>query len=238
MFNVYLAQGASLGLWILRAVGALAVAGLVSSYKYLPFAYQFRFWRLPLWFMYMRSPQGPPRPFQVVTRPTYCCALECDLFGFHKTNSSYFVELDLARTHAMLKAFHAYFWSHRAYVPLAEITTHFLKEIGPYEKYNVATRIVAVGEKWVYLVSLFVTAGKGGVQVKLGDTHSRVHAVSVGKLVFKDGRKTINPSLILEEHLREGAMANEKRLRAVVDDPKALVELFGAMDAPFEKSPS
>lgn len=168
-----------------------------------------------------------PQPFQIVKRGSYCCPLECDLFGFHKTNSSYFVELDLARTDTVLNAFHGYFKTNTPFVPLAEITCHFLKEIKPFQPYDVVSRVVAVGEKWCYVISIFVVKNDpNGLSLALNGESQRVCAVSVGKLVFKAGRKTINVNSILPKGDQAPALEREATLQAAINDPSQLVNLF------------
>lgn len=198
----------------------------ISSYKYLPFAYQFRFWSLLVNYLFILPPPPKQTPFQICIRKTYCSPLECDLFGLHKTNSSYFVELDLARTETVLRAFHGYFKTKKPFVPLAEITCHFLKEIKPLQKYQVISRVIAVGEKWCYVLSFFVTDDKNGISLQLNGVNYRVCAISIGKLVFKDGKKTVNVNQILPSEYQSLGLDNEKLIKNSIDDPIKLINLF------------
>ncbi|QPG77036.1 hypothetical protein FOA43_004433 [Brettanomyces nanus] len=184
---------------------ALASAGIfaVTSYKYLPFVYTARFYAIPIKYLrFRRSPrhlkafhdtvkQSKLSLFNSIARHTYCCPMECDFFGFHKNNSTYQIELDLNRTEALLSKLYPYlldFHNRKGkypFIPLATVGIYFMKEILPFQRYRVENRILSWDEKWIFVLSEF----------KVGD---RVVAVSVGKLVFKDGRKTINPADIIE----------------------------------------
>lgn len=203
---------------------------LATSYKYLPLAYQVRFWSLPIRYIYVHAPpaQAKPNPSAAFVRSSYCCPLECDLFGFHKTNSSYFVELDLARTETMLHAFHWYFYKERPFVPLAEIRCLFLKEIAPFQRYDVVSKVVAIGTKWVYLVSIFTVRDKGGLQVNVNGTSLRACAISVGKLVFKNGRKTINVNEIVPEQYKKVLHDNEQNVLGS-STAEELISLFNSV---------
>ncbi|OWB81545.1 hypothetical protein B5S33_g163 [[Candida] boidinii] len=227
-----------MGILSILSYGTLIFIGL-SSYKYLPFVYFLRFYRLPLKYLYLQKPKdvivdkvflqkfsesfSEFEVFKKTKRSTYCSILECDMY-FHKTNSSYFVEMDLARSELFSKNFKQFFWYyqdlksnnggnvdkkdddnnkqkdqkrkfstknggllHWPYVALGTVSTSFLKEIKPFEKYYTESRVLTWDSKWFYILTVF----------KLTNS-DRVVAIGVAKLVFKDGRKTIPPQEILE----------------------------------------
>lgn len=183
---------------------AIAAAGLfaATSFKYLPFAYFFRFYAIPIkYFIFKSKPsdlkqfkdrvrQSKLSLFAPVTKHTYCCPMECDFFGFHKNNGTYQVELDLNRTEAILDKLYPYLMDfHKEkgkypYIPLATIGIYFMKEILPFQKYHVENRILTWDEKWIFVLSKFI----------VGD---RTVSLSVGKLVFKDNRRTIKPAEVI-----------------------------------------
>lgn len=206
---------------------SLLAALAATSYKYLPGAYSIRFFWVSAKYVYLKklasSNAAKKTPFMESVRKTRCCLLECDFFGFHKNNCTYFTELDICRTECVLDAIHTYFKScylkgeNFAFVPLASICNHFLKEIKPFQNYEMHTKIVGWGDKWVWLITVFTIDEKvrpvlnpkpvyGShnhvpenipplyLNLKEGATHGkRVSCLSVGKLVFKKGRDTIKP---------------------------------------------
>jgi len=78
------------------------------------------------------------------------------------------------------------------YVALAGVTALFKKEIKPFQKYNVSSRILAWDNKWVFVVSHF-TGGrdKEGNRV--------IFASCLSKYVFKSQRRTVAPQIVLRE---------------------------------------
>lgn len=149
-----------------KVLAALLVLLAVDSYKYLPLAYTIRFYNVVIGNLYFRKfkPTTSTSVFAINTRQDRCCILECDLFGLHKNNVTYFTDLDIARTDCALRALSVYFQHCQKqkkgsipFVPLASITNHFLKEIKPFQKYNTMTKIVGWGDKWVWLITLFTT---------------------------------------------------------------------------------
>lgn len=91
------------------------------------------------------------------------------------------------------------------------VQTSFKKELRAYEKYEIWTRVLSWDRKWLYLVSHFVE--KGAVKPRFWDTGGswpirntpskpddwvkNILAISITKLVFKVGRLTIHPAIVL-----------------------------------------
>jgi len=75
------------------------------------------------------------------------------------------------------------------YVALAGVAALFRKEIPPFKKYTISSRILAWDRKWVFVVSHFV-GGKDGREV---------YASCLSKYVFKSGRKTVPPETVFGE---------------------------------------
>lgn len=202
-------------------IGLLVVIG-VSSYKYLPGAYSTRFYWIAVKYLFFKKVNSKS-PFAELKRDSKCCLLECDFFGLHKNNGTYFTELDLARTDCTLNIIHSYFKNSvfknekLVFVPLASISNHFIKDIKPFENYSISTKIVGWGNKWIWLISIFtidekVKFGNSGNVGNVGSNEipeyippmyldykqddkfgKRICCISVGKLVFKLGRTTILP---------------------------------------------
>ncbi|CCH43390.1 hypothetical protein BN7_2938 [Wickerhamomyces ciferrii] len=172
-------------------------AFLASSYKSLPGAYYIRFWYqaainiiIP---KYIKSliinDLSSKSPFETSSIHTYNSPFECDGY-FHKSNSTYFEELDISRTKLMTTIFQKFFMFYKTesktwpYVPVANVFSTFKKEIKPYQKYEVKNRILGWDQKWLFILSKFVSIGKKG---------EVIHAVCITKYVLKDGRKTVSP---------------------------------------------
>lgn len=172
--------------------------------------------------------------------------------NMHKSNSTYLTDLDMARGYHMYSIFRV---GTREYTrrggregtfspALGGVTLSFRREIGPFQKYDIWTRLVSWDAKWLYLVSHFVPAGTAMPalftdqtasppaaaptavdDLTEGSDHDRpppasaaplVYASSVAKIVLKQGRKTIPP----EEFLRACKLfgdEGEKDLRDAVE---------------------
>ena len=87
------------------------------------------------------------------------------------------------------------------YVALAGVSCLFRREIKPYEKYEVWTRVLAWDAKWFWVISHFVSPGKNKKSAggKDGCGDRKVFASALSKYVFKSDRKTIPPAVVLEE---------------------------------------
>lgn len=212
---------------------------LISSFKYLPGVYFFRFYMVPIRYLFLKKPAdiaklkseakgNPSILWDPVNRYTYCCPMECDFFGFHKNNGTYQTELDICRTEVILDKLYPFFINFKKtqngripYVPLATLGIHFIKEISPFQKYYMENRILSWDNKWIFTLTLF----------KVGD---RICSASVGKLVFKDGRKTIPPQEVIDycgyssDEVEKVRLENLKTVQGYID-PTVLTSLtFGA----------
>ncbi|AMD18743.1 HBL159Wp [Eremothecium sinecaudum] len=118
---------------------------------------------------------------------TYCSPFEWD-FYLHKNNSSYFEDLDIARTDLITKLFQklfidSYSWP---YTPVANVFTSYSKQISPFQRYQIRSNILCWDEKWIYVISKFII------------NENEECSISITKYVLKDGRKTIKPREALE----------------------------------------
>lgn len=145
--------------------------------------------------------------------------LECD-YNMHKSNSTYFTDLDMSRGNISLvlfrKPFNPFPGPKHFVMVMGGAQCTWRKEIGPYEQYELWTRVLSWDEKWIYLVSHFVKAGKfvpseyamqPGSKPKKSrkeareekDPQKAVFASSIARFVFKNGRKTVPPEQALRE---------------------------------------
>jgi hypothetical protein len=129
-------------------------------------------------------------------------------YNMHKSNSTFFSDLDVSRTHLLVALFKPALAVGRLggslNIALGGTSCLFKKPIAPCQKYEVWSRVLAWDDKWLYIVSHFVRSGKikprsvapSGMDVvgKLSFAPSdAVLASSISRYVFKDGRKTVNP---------------------------------------------
>ncbi|CAI8506884.1 Protein THEM6 [Pichia kudriavzevii] len=220
---------------LFKSLFVVLVFLLSTGKKYLPGVYTARWLWIILKYLKLIKPkaEGVENPFVEFTRTTRCSWLECDIFGFHKNNATYFTELDLARTETFMFALHRYFYNEYqngkiAFIPLATVQAHFLKELKTFQKYYIRTRIVGWGDKWIYLITIFTipeperTVDAQYQPIKVlqdipplyhhldNDNPKRSHTervlcLSVAKLIFKNGRQTIQPWDIIQRSCSSSA---------------------------------
>lgn len=126
--------------------------------------------------------------------------LETD-YNLHKSNSTYFADLDESRTALMTKFLtpnskqgvkNLENEGHRGRtgIILGSVHTSFHREIKPYELYEVRSRVLGWDKKWVVIGSWFIRpARKGKEEVVL--------ASALSKYVVKKGRFTVSPERVL-----------------------------------------
>lgn len=143
--------------------------------------------------------------FKYLTTTTRAAPLECDYNG-HKSNSTYFTDLDVNRTQLLCRLFKLvlsashYDRSKRnkhLNIALGSTCCVFRREIQPLQEVEIWSRVLSWDEKWVYLVSYFVrgkSGKKGGVP-----REEDILASAIGRYVFKDRRKTVRPIEALGE---------------------------------------
>lgn len=100
--------------------------------------------------------------------------MDCD-FNIHKSNSTYFTDLDVARSHLvpllfgrgiaiMRKRFAVEGDKGRLGIILGGVHCSFRREIKPFQGYEIWSRLLTWDRKWVYVINHFVE--KGSVQPK------------------------------------------------------------------------
>lgn len=211
----------------------LLIALALLNLKSLPFA-----WHLRLLYHWLRnirrrkpSPAGlvpsplslrsslPHRPhhplFTYSILRTRAPLLETD-YNLHKSNATYFLDLDASRTQHVTRIVSSafpglsnYLRRHEGYSGtlgflLGSVHTSFRKEIRPYEAYEVWTRIVSWDRKWIVLGSWFVRRRK--VKGKRTGDELEVAACALSKYVVKIGRRTVE----VERCFREAGWLPER----------------------------
>jgi hypothetical protein len=138
----------------------------------------------------------------------------------------------------------------RAVIAFGGVTCHFKREIPPFRKYEIWTRLLSWDRKWIYLVSHFVEAGtikprkytlqpwKKGRNVDESQSESEpayrerlqkaVFASSISKYVAKRGRVTIPADTVLEHSgmlpPRPPITASHTSVNGTAAPPKAFEE--------------
>jgi Thioesterase-like superfamily len=126
--------------------------------------------------------------------------LETD-YNLHKSNSTYFSDLDVSRTQLMTRLFSPAFrkvnaqlgkegYKGRMVVALGAVHMSFRREIGIYERVWVRSRVLGWDEKWAVVVSYFVRTKRGA------GNEEELCATGLSKYVVKKGRFTVKPERI------------------------------------------
>ncbi|KAG9531859.1 4HBT like protein, partial [Aureobasidium melanogenum] len=154
----------------------LAIFFALLSIKSLPFVWHFRVFKNLIWqFKLQPIPLAKSHLYAPVITTSHNSISECD-YNFHKSNSTYFADLDVSRAAfvgVLLKKSLARLNSgdltglpeeakttKASYiVALGGVGCVFRKEIPPLAKYEVWTRLLSWDEKWIYLVSHIVKRG-------------------------------------------------------------------------------
>lgn len=182
---------------------------------------------------------GPQMLFHYCITSTYNSILETD-YNLHKSNSTYFTDLDISRSQCVTHLLHGGLKAISANAKTKAVVTQdgtvakggmgiglggvfcsFKKEVAPFQGYETWTRILAWDRKWLYIVTHFVVKGKvrptgwdSGAKSWFGPLRPRqtaaaaageaqdfqkyVIATAVSKYVFKVGRFTVNPTILME----------------------------------------
>jgi hypothetical protein len=184
-----------------------------------------------------RPKKFPPRAlFHYSLTSSRTSLLETD-YNVHKSNSTYFSDLDVSRSHLATcllgqgmhvignNAKHKRVLDKQGNVVqgafgigLGAVFCSFRKEIAPLQAYEMWSRVLSWDRKWLYIVTHFVVKGKvrptGWDGKRMGPTRARVQkvdggepvedwskyviATAVSKYVFKLGRFTVHPALVIE----------------------------------------
>lgn len=145
--------------------------------------------------------------------------LELD-FNFHKSNSTYFTDLDISRSYHSGVLFGPLFVAAKSNTQcnliVGAVSCAFKREIKPYREYETWTRVASWDEKWIYMVTHFVEKGsietdhhtrdrgqvgaRGQRVVYSRSTQRRIlYASAITQFVCKRGRLTVPPARAMEE---------------------------------------
>lgn len=141
--------------------------------------FQLRFIKPFLSNYYLKPPKitastGPSLLFQPVITSSRSGFYECD-YNIHKSNSTYFADMDISRTHLLSILFSQGYWrvqkAGAVIAPdgspakgpwntvLGAVASNFRREIKPYEPYEIWTRVLSWDRKWLYMITHFVKKG-------------------------------------------------------------------------------
>ena len=188
---------------------AFIVLALINA-KNLPFA-----WHIRLFYHFARNMRRPPGVKKVISqtsnstthpvfRPisiwTSAPLFEID-YNLHKSNSTYFSDMDISRTALVTNLLSAGFRSGNAElerqghkgpnnVILGSVHTSYHKEIKPYERYEIRSRVLGWDQKWLIILSTFIRPGAKGKP-------ETILASALSKYVVKKARYTVPPESCL-----------------------------------------
>ncbi|RDA82971.1 hypothetical protein CP532_4466 [Ophiocordyceps camponoti-leonardi (nom. inval.)] len=209
------------------------------SWKSLPLVWTWRiFYAMMYHSVFAKSPPLTPRfLFKPMVNESHVTLLEMD-YNLHKSNSTFFADLDCARTHlvsylcrrGMEKLRHN---RRDALVPdpttglpasgpvnimLGSVACSFRREVGAFSRYEMWSRIIAWDRKWLYIITHFVPKGTAkpaewldrrcaGLKTNksatsadaAADWEKKIQATGLSKYVFKLGRLTVHPAIVLEQ---------------------------------------
>ncbi|ETN45273.1 uncharacterized protein HMPREF1541_09104 [Cyphellophora europaea CBS 101466] len=153
----------------------LLVLHILVNFKVFPFIYHLRL--LNAVRFVLRSQRSsvdlqPEQIFQPLITSSQACLMDIDVLG-HKSNSTYFSDVDIARTHLLTTIFSKGIEKCRGSttmnglngktsnfsIALGGVSCTFRKELLPFETYDMWTRLLSWDDKWVYVVTHFVKRG-------------------------------------------------------------------------------
>jgi len=144
--------------------------------------------------------------------------LEID-YNIHKSNSTFFSDLDVNRSHLVSALFKPALsvsrLGGRLDIALGGTTCIFRKPIKSYQSYEVWSRVLTWDEKWLYIVSHFMLKGRAkpaGITLSTragkalypvsdmtGAVPDGMFASAISRYVFKNGRKTVSPQEVMRD---------------------------------------
>lgn len=189
----------------------IALIFALINIKSLPLVFHLKFAYYFVKHFYLFRGTKPKSVFETRSYVTHTSLMEMD-FNFHKSNSTYFSDLDMARTDLMMHVFKDFFLKFKdaktnkwPYTPLGGVCSVFRREILPYQPFRIKTRVLGWDHKWIFVISRFETMS------------GRLCAVSLSKYVFKMKRRTISPEEVISfcglktpEHMNQGHMDFDK----------------------------
>ncbi|KAH8879075.1 hypothetical protein GQ53DRAFT_775226 [Thozetella sp. PMI_491] len=219
-----------------RTKRILALLFLLLNLKSMPFGWTFRVFHTFLYHRILNQPIAPRSLFHYGITRNRNNMLDSD-YNFHKSNSTYFADLDVSRSHLVAhllgRGMHTVGDNERNKlvrdkngtvmkggfgIGLGAVFCSFKREIGMFEGFELWTRILSWDRKWLYMVTYYVDKGKvrpvawdgkkqGRTRPKVvrnvdgtvvPDLRKHIIATAVSKYVFKLGRFTVHPAILLE----------------------------------------
>ncbi|KXT13723.1 hypothetical protein AC579_10058 [Pseudocercospora musae] len=207
--------------------------GILDKRRHTDSSSQFRVLRGIIYQIYFQKRAIPPKyAFAPMITESYNTLYDTD-YNLHKSNSTYFADLDVARAHyvgAIIRTGLARLNAGdqqglprsnieakgKYVVALGAVSCFFQRQIEPLQSFEVYTRILSWDRKWLYIVSHIVKKGaikpdsyvlqpwknkskRTDAQKKEDeDVSKHIFASSIARYVFKKGRLTINPEIVLE----------------------------------------
>lgn len=162
--------------------------------------------------------------------------LETD-YNLHKSNSTYFTDLDVSRTALVSRLYspgvgmvskeldQEFLAASKAEgkpvprrkpvsIVLGSVYCTFKREIKPFELYEMHSKVISWDKKWMYVLTCFMRpARRGGEKTVL--------AVAVSKYVVKKGRLTVSPERILRTSGFLPAPPENEANAALIDSAEA-----------------
>ncbi|KAJ4396621.1 hypothetical protein N0V93_000842 [Gnomoniopsis smithogilvyi] len=226
-----------------RTSRILLAVFVVTNWKSMPLMWTYRVLGAMIrnYIPILRPPSLHPRMlFHYSITSSYTTLQETD-YNLHKSNSTYFSDLDVARTHCVshllkpgLDALSANARTHVVRdkngdvvkggmgIGFGAVFCSFRREVRPLQGYDMWTRVLSWDRKWVYFVTYYVVKGKvkptgwdsgsagwfgplrqKTAELKEGEGSAEwdkyVIATAVSKYVFKVGRFTVHPSIVMAE---------------------------------------
>lgn len=159
--------------------------------------------------------QGKPtHPVFVPVRVTSRTPLLETDYNMHKSNSTYFTDLDVSRTALVSRLYSpgvglvskeldkeflatAQKEGKRApkkkpvIIVLGSVYCSFKREIKPFELYEMHSKVISWDKKWMYILTCFMRPARGA------DGEKQLLATALSKYVVKKGRLTVAPERIL-----------------------------------------
>ncbi|KAI0009943.1 capsule polysaccharide biosynthesis protein [Xylariaceae sp. FL0662B] len=217
-----------------RTSRIVALVVVLINWKSLPLAWTVRVWGAMISHIFIRRlhTHTPDKLFHPAISESRVSLLEVD-YNLHKSNSTYFADLDVSRSHLvshlLARAFHVAANNAETKlvmdpsepsrpakgsfgVMLGAVQCSFKREIQPYQGYEMWSRILSWDRKWLYIITHFVEKGAvkprswdagsfGATRTAEGepqDWEKKIYTTAVSKYVFKLGRLTVHPAILLE----------------------------------------
>jgi len=160
----------------------LLAISLLINFKALPLVWHWRVLRGIFYQIHLtKNPMTQPHLFKPMITSSYTAIYECDYNG-HKSNSTYFADLDVARAHLVGALFRTSLKRMNAgdyeglppnekgtggrskgkesyFIALGGVACIFRKEIKPLQEFEIWTRLLSWDNKWIYIVSHVVKKG-------------------------------------------------------------------------------